>query len=323
MTEQPPANSESSTNAGPAYGSGLAALNPVSTLTAAMQVFQLYMTNELFSVYTIKSFMGDLRLLANYLGADRPIGRIGTDDLNKFLHYLLHERDAPCNPKSYSRRITTLKVFFKWLHSGGVLPQDPAAAVIQHSVGTPTPEILSDAEIEQAQAVTLAMWSAQKPDPRPHFLFNLILHTAIKKSECMSLRLRHIHRDAAGGPLLEIRYADPRKQAKERHISLPPDLLPVLDDYIEIYEIQDVLFPCTARNLEYVLTDVAEQAGIQKKTQKGISFEMLRWTGAVRDYLAGMDEVRLRQKLGISDVTWQTTGKKIHTLSEENKLKAS
>ena len=42
---------------------------------------------------------------------------------------------------------------------------------------------------------------------------------------------------------------------------------------------------------------------------------MLRWTGAVRDYVSGADEVRLRQKLGISDVTWQETRKKIKTLA--------
>ena len=158
-------------------------------------------------------------------------------------------------------------------------------------------------------------WSAEKSDPRPHLLLNLLLHTAIKKAECMGIRLAHIDRHAAGGPVVQIRYDNPSKRTKERKVSLPPEILPVLDDYLERYKPDDVLFPCTPRNLEYVLSDVAEKAGIHKRVKKGISFEMLRWTAAVRDYRSGMDEVRLRQKLGISDVTWQETRKKIHALA--------
>ena len=109
-------------------GQGLASLTHASTLFQAAQVFELYMSNESFSMHTIKAFRGDLRLLGRYLGDDRPVGRIATADLNQFLEWLLHERGVPCSPKSYARRVTTLKVFFKWLHKGGVLPEDPAAA---------------------------------------------------------------------------------------------------------------------------------------------------------------------------------------------------
>ena len=96
-------------------GSGMAALTPSTTLLEATKAFKQYMTNEGFSEHTIRSFRSDLRLLGDYkpLGLDRPIGRIATSDLNRFLDYLLHERDVPCSPKSYARRVTTLKVFFK------------------------------------------------------------------------------------------------------------------------------------------------------------------------------------------------------------------
>lgn len=312
----------------PSWEKGLAALSLSSTLTQAAQVFELYMAHELFSTHTIKAFRGDLRLLGNYLGADRPIGRMATQDLNQFLHYMLYERGVPCNMKSYARRVTTLKVFFKWLHKGGVLPEDPAAAIVQHSVSTPLSEVLTEEEIRRALEVTTRMRQASKPDPRPHFLINLLLDTAIKKAECMALRQSHIVRAAHGadahgasapsGPFVQIRYDDPRKQTKERKIPLSNETLDALDDYLEVYQPADkvhptdILFPCTPRNLEYVLTDVAEQAEIAR----GISFEMLRWTAAVRDSVGGMDDVRLRQKLGISEVTWQTTGPKIKTLSE-------
>ncbi|MFN2154051.1 MAG: tyrosine-type recombinase/integrase, partial [Anaerolineae bacterium] len=140
---------------------------------------EVYMKNEGLSIHTIRAIRSDLRLLGNYLGHDQPIGQIATSDLNEFLDYLLHERDKPCSPKSYARRVTTLKVLFKWLHKAGVLPEDPAAALIQRSVGTPLPEILTEEEIERALNVTRAMWVAEKPDPRPHLLMRLLLDTAM------------------------------------------------------------------------------------------------------------------------------------------------
>jgi integrase/recombinase XerD len=61
-----------------------------------------------------------------------------------------------------------------------------------------------------------------------------------------------------------------------------------------------------------VLTDVAKQAGLSG----GLSFEMLRWTCAVRDYQARMDPERLRRKLGLSQMSWKETEPKIVRLAE-------
>jgi integrase/recombinase XerD len=127
---------------------------------------------------------------------------------------------------------------------------------------------------------------------------------------------------------VQIRYDNPARKIKERKLDLPSDLLPVLDDYLARYKPEAALFPCTARNLEYVLTDVAERAKIEKKAKKGISFEMLRWTAAALDYRQGSSPTRLRQKLGISEVTWQDTEKKLKQLTgeeqeQESKMAAS
>jgi site-specific recombinase XerD len=306
MTEGSSESARQSTFLGP----GLAALTASTSWADAAAAFELYLTNQEYSEHTIRSFRSDLRLAGQYLGTDTSIGRVTTSDLNRFLNYLLHERDVPCSPKSYARRVTTLKVFFKWLHRGGVLPEDVAEPVIQRSVPAPLPEILTDDEIARARAVTLALWQAQKPDPRPHLLLNLLLATAMKKAECMGIRLRHIQRDAPGSAYVQIRYDNPARKLKERKLDMPADLLPVLDDYLEQYKPQDALFPCTPRNLEYVLSNVAERADIHKRAKKGISFEMLRWTAAALDYRAGVDPTHLRQKLGVSEVTWQDTEKK-------------
>ncbi len=63
---------------------------------------------------------------------------------------------------------------------------------------------------------------------------------------------------------------------------------------------------------------MAERANIHKTAKKGISFEMLRWTAAARDFRGGMDPVRQRQKLGISEVTWKETERRLKELTGVN-----
>ena len=91
------------------------------------------------SVHTIRSFRSDLNLLYQWAGFHKTIGSIATQDLNKFLHWMLNERGKPCSPKTYARRVTTLKNFFGYLYEEGAIPRDPSAALIQRPVSSPLP----------------------------------------------------------------------------------------------------------------------------------------------------------------------------------------
>ncbi|RPI58834.1 MAG: hypothetical protein EHM56_00730, partial [Chloroflexi bacterium] len=286
-------------------------LDENSSLSAAMEPFRQHMHQQEFAENTVKSFLFDLGILARYLKGNPAVGQIGTHDLERFLHWLQHERGKPCSPKSYARRLTTLKVFFAWLAGLGVLPADPAAPLAHKPASAPLPHILDDEQVEQVLAVTQRLAIADKPDPRPHLLVTLLLHTGIKKQECMALKLADISTSDAEGPSIRIRYDRPRMEYKERRLRLPLGWSRTLQQYRRLYEPQEFLFPCTARNLEYVLADVAQQAGLPA----GLSFEMLRWTCAVRDYRSGMEPEHLRHKLGLSEIAWEETQGKIQALA--------
>jgi len=288
-------------------------LSSDTSLHTAIGAFQSYMHQRDFSPHTVQAFNSDLRLLEEYIGPGTAIGQIGTHDLNAFLRWLAGERGVPCSPKSLARRTTTLKVFFGWLAETEVLPEDPSAPVVHRPVLTPLPRVLSDTEVERVLAATQALRTGKPPDARPHLLVTLLLHTGIKKGECMNIVLNHIDLSDPEQPVLWIRYANPRRRYKERKLLLPAWWPAVLAEYRAQYQPKERLFPCTARNLEYVLRDVAEQANISE----GLSFETLRWTCAVRDYRAGMPPDRLRQKLGLSKISWRETGPKIARLAQE------
>ena len=286
-------------------------LTAESSLRAAKSAFDVYMQHEGFTENTIKAFQSDLNIFTNFIGAWTAIGEISTGDLNCFTDWMVNDREAPCSPKSLARRVTTLKVFFGWLAESEVLARDPAAPVVHEPVSTPLPDILTEDQARRVLDVTETLRQAEDPDARPHLLVTLLLHTGIKKGECMAITLNHIDLNDPSQPVLWIRYANPERRHKERRIRLPAWWPAVLAEYRAQYEPQETLFPCTARNLEYVLSDVAEKAEVEQ----GISFEMLRWTCAVRDYKAGLDAKKLRQKLGLSKVTWRQTKQKIAKLA--------
>ncbi len=287
-----------------------------ASIQAALGGFDQHMENEGFSLNTRKAFVSDIRLLGKYLGIGQPIGEIGTKNLNDFLNWLVYERGIPCSRKSYARRVTTLKVFFGWLHESGILTTDPSTAVIQISVSSPLPDIPSDAEIERALAVTQSLregFEGKKPDARPHLLLTLLLQTGIKKGEAMTIVPNHIDREDPQAPYLFVRYKNPRMRYKERKIALETEWLNILEEYLEQYDPPDTLFTCTARNLEYILSDVGEAAGLM---QGRLSFENLRWASALRDYQEGVEPNEIRDRLGLSKITWRETKSKLDRLVE-------
>lgn len=287
-------------------------VNANSSLAAAIGAFHTHMLRTGFAENTIKSFLGDLRLLSKFLGLTRPIGKAGTQDLLDFLTYLRYGRGVPSAPKSYARRVTTLKVFFGWLAAEKISPGDVAAPLVHEPAPSPLPEVLYEQQVKALLKATKAlMQKKRKPDARPHLLVSLVLHTGLKKSEGLGIRLRHIDISEPSDPILYVRYDDPRKRKKERKLSLPREMVPALGQYLREYSPKEFLFECTARNLEYVLADAAQLSGLKE----GVSFEALRMTCALRDYRAGMPPDKLREKLGLSPVTWRERLSKIKTLA--------
>lgn len=296
-------------------------INRHTPLGATISLFQAHLKKEGKSEHTIKAFASDLLLVGEYLGGDTPVGDFTTTSLQQFMNWLEHGRGVPCSRKSYARRVTTLKVYFKWLHALGAIIRDPAAAVLQRSGQAPLSEVLSEQEIEDAIDHAQNMKRGEEYDYRPELVLRLLLDTGIKKGEAMALLPSHIDRSNPDRPTLTIRHKV-RNVFKERRVELSPEWLDVYDRYMQQYSPKETIFNCTSRNLEYILTDIGEGAGIPAK----LSFEMLRWTCAVRDFRNGIDEDIIREKLGLSKISWYETGQKIKRLAaglEEEEGKTS
>ena len=263
------------------------------------------------SHHTVKAFRSDLNVLGEWAEEGMPIGRFSTYDLNQFLHWMQHDRGKPCSPKTYARRVTTLKNFFGYLHEIEAIPRDPSAAVIQRPVSSPLPDVLEDDEVLDLIEAAENMRHQEKPDTRPYVLLSLLLQTGIKKSETAALHIMDIERDYPDGPRVWIRYSDPKHRFKERQIHVSDDWIDAVDEYVYQRKPGPELFDCTPRNMEYILGYIAQAAGMEKKRS---SFEIIRWTSALSDWMMGVKEDDLRHKLGVSRVTWARTSERLDQL---------
>lgn len=286
-------------------------ITPQTTLTPALRAWEIYLEDQGSSPHTVVAFLGDLKLLASYLPPDKKIGQISLTDLNNFLDWMENERNVPCSPKTLARRITSLKAFFRWLHEGGAIAANTAEKVVQKSVKSPLPDVLTPAEVSVMLKTAYQAFQGEKPDTRAYTLFSLLLHTGLKKGECTNLGPNHIHLDAPEGPLIFVRYASPQNRYKERKIPIPAKWAEIYLAYQKQYDLSDELFPWSARMLEYVLEGLGDDAGLEKR----VSFSMCRWTSALIDWRAGLPHTKIRQKLGISEVQWREVSRKLTSLS--------
>ncbi|MHB8776263.1 MAG: tyrosine-type recombinase/integrase [Anaerolineales bacterium] len=284
-------------------------------LPAAFNGWEMFLYDQGRSPNTVKAFLSDVRLLNQFIAPDQTIGTITTDDLNRFFTWMEKERGIPCSPKTLSRRITSVKSFFRWLHQHGTLAINPAEKVLQRSAISPLPQVLTEEEYDAVLLAADRHRREQKPDARSYTLVYLLLSTAIKKSECLGIHINHIDLQAKNGPHLFVRYASPANRYKERKIDLDEDWITAYEEYLSQYQPVDQVFAWSPRRLEYLLEDTGQEAGLAKH----LSFDMCRWTCALRDYQSGIEPDKIRQKLGVSKIQWRELFIKLKQLNGEIK----
>lgn len=283
-------------------------------LQPAVQAWKFFLRDQGRSHHTLKAFSADLLLLEEFLPTDKQIGQISTKDLEDFLTWMEKDRGVPCSPKTLSRRITSLKSFFRWLTQNAVLAVDPAEKLVQKTVVSPLPTVLTAEEVETALLAADSLRSSANPDPRPYTLMLLLLETALKKSEVLNLKSNHLELDNPAEAFIYVRYPNQRYRFKERKVEVSPKWVEAYQQYAEKYQIKEQVFPWSQRRLEYLLEDITNAAQMEKH----ISFDMLRWTSALSDLVTGVEHDKIRQKLGISKIQWREVKSKLRSLAVQN-----
>jgi site-specific recombinase XerD len=259
------------------------------TVIQTLPAYYTYLQGGGFSRYTPDDFTGDLKKFGVFQ-KDKRIKEINTKDIQAWISFLKtpSPKGEGLSAKTVSRKLTALGNYFQWLVANEVIAQqaNPMLGIANYRISSPLPEILFEQECE------LLMTTASA-DPRPYLLFLLLLETGVKLEELFALKVSHFDFSNKYSPEMMIKHTG-KKEKKSRKLKLPTGIIPVFNDYVARYNIDDLLFPYTQRFLRYLITDTAQKAGVKKR----VSAQILRDTCAVRQLRRGEGIERVLMRLG-------------------------
>ena len=266
------------------------------TILETLPAYHTFLQNGGFSQYTPDDFTGDLKKFGVYL-KEKKIQAITDRDIESWISFLKapSPRGEGLRAKTVSRKLTALSNYFQWLTVNEVIPADknPMLNIANSRVSSPLPDILFQTECA-------ALLTSASSDPRTYLLFLLFLETGIKLEELFALKVSHFDFSNRYAPEMTIKHTG-KKEKKSRKLKLPGDIIPVFNDYVAGYKVDDALFPYTPRFVRYLITETAEKAGVKKK----VSAQILRDTCAIRQLRRGEGIERVLERLGLSETTWE------------------
>src|ERR671914_149836 len=219
------------------------------TVLQILPAYYTYLQSGGFSQYTPDDFTGDLKKFGLFQ-KEKVIKDITTKDVQAWISFLRapSPRGEGLSAKTVSRKLTALGNYFQWLVANEVIPQqaNPMLEIANTKISSPLPEILFEQECQ-------TLLTTASADPRTYLLFLLLLETGIKLEELFALKVSHFDFSNKYAPEMHIKHTG-KKEKKSRKLKLPMAIIPVFNDYVAAYKVDDVLFPYTQRFVRYLIS---------------------------------------------------------------------
>jgi len=160
--------------------------DPVS-FTAAQEKFLNHLRSKQRSSATTIAYGSDLEQLRSHL-ENRRITQATTVQTEHLEEYILNLTGQNYTPKSISRKINSLKTFFKFLHQEKLIFKNPANPLTHPKYETKPPRFLSPNEIKNLR-------DAVRLDIRVSAIVELLLQTGMRISELANLRMEDVRKN--------------------------------------------------------------------------------------------------------------------------------
>jgi integrase/recombinase XerD len=158
----------------------------------AAEAFLSYLTVERgLSANTLLAYGRDLAAFLDWatkIGRRRP-GAVRRADVQTYLREL---RLRGLSPRSISRALATLRVFFRFLRQEGITRDDPTGEIEGPRVERSLPKALPPAEVEKLLRAPDAGTAAGLRD---RAMIELLYATGLRVTELVSLRVEDLHLD--------------------------------------------------------------------------------------------------------------------------------
>lgn len=250
-----------------------------------LEKFVQFLSSSKKAGATIIAYRKDIDQLIEYLkkSGRSNITDITVDDLNNFLALLYTQNYTP---KSISRKINSIKTFYRFLLSNKFLDNNVAASITHPKFDTKAPRILSRMEYR-------ALRDAAREDPRISAVIELLLQTGMRIGELAALKLGSVSDHFIKIPPVEAH--------SEREVPLNKAVKSALDHYLLTRpKVQsDALFvtktgrPLLIRNIRTAIDRYFKIAGIQ-----GAKVNDLRHTFIAHHLASGTSPVLISKLVG-------------------------
>lgn len=228
--------------------------NPIS-FEAAQEKFISYLKLQKRSTATITAYAGDLAQLKHYL-LDHKITQATTVSPSHLQDFMAHLVQTNYTAKSSSRKLNSVKSFFKFLTDVGLVPVNPASGVAHPKYEVSSPRILTSDEYRNLR-------DACRLDIRTAAIVELLLQTGIRISELAGLHLEDIKKTEMFIRPLEnngartVPLGHSAQSAVQNYLAIRPQ---VIDPHLFITKTGR---PLLIRNIRTIIDRYFKQAGVR------------------------------------------------------------
>jgi site-specific recombinase XerD len=262
-----------------------------------------------YSKLTIKEYAYDLLLFQKFVKIDLLFA--GSSEIRSFLAHLKRDKNDTAN--TLRRKLAVLRSFYKFCIKQKKIAVNPVEEI--ESPKLPQRKVIYLTDQEKFVLFQVAKNKTYKIEGKRNYAIVILLYcTGLRVSELVNLTFSSIVPDGLEYVVKVIGKGD-----KERHIPLNNEAKNVLDVWLKnrpagesnaIFVANGKKKKMTTRNVQYIIQNLAKEAGIQKN----ITPHKLRHTFGTNLLLKGANLVNIQALLG--HVNLNTTQIYLHTNKE-------
>lgn len=133
------------------------------------------------SANTVAAYKNDLFLFLEYFNKINNIEDIQRSHLSEYIKHLGKDN---CNPATITRKIASIKGFYRYLCSVYNIKKNPSLSIVTPKVSKKLPKVINMDEIEKM--------FKEKMDLREQAVFELLYATGLRVSELVELEIKNI-----------------------------------------------------------------------------------------------------------------------------------
>lgn len=227
-------------------------------LPSLIERFVNYLKSQGRSIFTIVAYKKDLEQFTGYLTSKEinDVREVKKEHIDGFISGLITNNYTK---KSASRKLNSVRTFFRYLKNDSILEQNPSLDVSHPKYTQSAPRIFSKLEYR-------ALRDFAKEDPRTYALIEILLQTGVKIGELADIKTQSIKRDSL--------HIEAYGKNPEREVPLNKAVKKAVDDYLKTRETSENthLFvtrtgkPLLIRNIRQIISRCFREVGIENAT---------------------------------------------------------